>query len=157
MLLLFEIEENLYAIDTAQVVEIVPLVLIRKVLAAPNHIAGVFNYHGRILPAIDLCQLIRGTPCQVSYSTRIVIVSDLVRNQTYQLGLMAERVTETLKATAAIDANDTKQVSTVPYLGEVFISEKGMIQQIKWQHLLANAEQVTLLAEGDQANGAGRN
>lgn len=165
LLLLFQIDESLYAIDAAEIIEIVPMVLLTQVPAAPNSVAGVFNYHGNIVPAIDLCQLIRGTPCQPCHSTRMIIVQDAAhpaksvdRNFNFdRLGLIAERVTETLKVDIDRFSN-TKQVSTVSYLGELLIAEKGLIQQVYWQHLITEADQNTLFAEDkNQANGTGSN
>ena len=165
MLLLFQLDRNLYAIDTAEVVEIVPMMLLAKVPAAPDHIAGVFNYRGNIVPIVDLCQLIQGTPCQTCYSTRVVIVNytasspvEFDRNlASQQLGLMAERVTETLKVDSS-HVSGAKQISTVPYLGNLFVDEKGMIQQVHWQHFISEAHQAILFARSkDRANDAERN
>ncbi|MBD2090937.1 chemotaxis protein CheW [Microcoleus sp. FACHB-1515] len=170
LLLLFRLGENRYAIDTADIAEIVPMVLLTKIPAAPAHIAGVFNYHSSIVPVIDLCQLIRGTACQACYSTRVVIVNSIAgaaeveptrkgdrQFATRLLGLMAERVTETLKISEDYLGN-AQQISTVPYLSEPFLDEQGMIQQVHWQYLVSEAHQAALLTEGgNQANGAGRN
>ncbi|NJL21776.1 MAG: chemotaxis protein CheW [Leptolyngbyaceae cyanobacterium SM1_3_5] len=164
LLLLFQLGENRYAIDTADVVEIVPMVLLTKIPAAPDHIAGVFNYHSSIVPVIDLSQLIRGTPCQTCYSTRIVIVNAAIvnaaivssvaaddrfdRHAAQPLGLMAERVTETVKA----DANrleSAQKVSQVSYLGEPFLDEQGMIQQVHWRHFVLEAQQAVLFTNGE--------
>lgn len=162
LLLLFQLGENRYAIDTADVVEIVPTVLLTKIAAVPAHIAGVFNYRNSIAPVVDLCQLIQGTPCQIRYSTRIVIVDAAAESfdrsvAIRPLGLMAERVTETLKSN--INSSESLQkISTVPYLGEPFFDEQGMIQQVHWQHLISEAQQATdLMASRNQVNGAGRN
>lgn len=159
LLLLFQLGENLYAIDTAEVVEIVPIMQIAKVPAAPTHIAGVFNYHSRIVPVIDLSLLIQGTPCRPCYSTRVILVNAASNpmSTSRPLGLMAERVTETLK-TKANSLEDAEQVSTAPYLGKLFIGEKGIVQQIHWQQLISEADQAILFAsEEDQKNGTGRN
>lgn len=163
LLLLFQLGENLYAIDTAEIIQIAPMALLAKVPAAPDHIAGVLNYRNSIVPVIDLCHLIRGTPCQVCYSTRIVIVNysaansieNFDRNSTSkQLGLMAERVTKTLKVDET-RFKTAKQISNISYLGEIFIDKKNMIQQVYWQHLISEVQQTVLFAEGrNQANGA---
>jgi chemotaxis-related protein WspB len=162
LLLLFHVGENLYAIDTSPIVEIVPMVLLRKILPAPDYLAGVFNYHGEIVPAIDLCHLIQGRTCHICFSTRIIIVNYVVNYQTSdqtsrRLGLIAERVTETLK-TSANQVEPTERMSTVPYLGDVFLDETRMIQQIYWEYLIADVHQTSLSAGGSiQTNGTGSN
>lgn len=165
MLLLFHIGENLYAIDTQKVIEIIPMVLLRKVQPAPDYLAGVFNYRGRIVPVIDLSCLISGESYQVCYSTRIVIVhyytdSDQSANgkqSQRQLGLIAGRVTETLKVTAE-QLKTAEQISDSPYLGKLLIDQIGMIQMVNWEHLVKDAQQTLLLVGGNgQANGAEHN
>jgi chemotaxis-related protein WspB len=158
LLLLFHVGENLYAIDTGPVVEIVPMVLLRKILPAPDYIAGVFNYHGEIVPVIDLCHLIQRTNCRVCFSTRIIIVNYKTSDHaSRRLGLIAERVIETLK-TSAHQVETTERMSTVPYLGDVFLDDTRMIQQIYWEHLITEVHRTALLTGGNvQTNGARSN
>ncbi|WP_088892720.1 chemotaxis protein CheW [Leptolyngbya ohadii] len=163
MLLLFHIGENLYAIDTDRVIEIVPMVLLRKIEPAPDHIAGVFNYRGNIVPVIDLCRLIRGNPCRICYSSRLIMVSyspeegKTQEQPQRQFGLIVERVSETLKV-AADRIKTAEPISDSPYFGELFVDEKGIIQTVNWEQLIKDADQAALLGKGNhQANGAGCN
>lgn len=43
LMLLFHVESDLYALDSRQVVEVIPRVLLRKVPYAPEYVAGLFN------------------------------------------------------------------------------------------------------------------
>lgn len=159
-MLLFQVGSNLYALDTAQVVEVLPMVLLRKIDRVPDYIAGVFNYRGSIVPVIDLCHLIQGTACRSRFSTRIIIVNYPIANSSDRrhLGLMAERVTETLNRPDIEAKKDEIPLDGASYLGEIFMDEKGMIQRIYWEHLVADAQHALLLAGGSiQANGASRN
>jgi chemotaxis-related protein WspB len=152
LLLLFNIGDHLYAIDTTHVTEVIPCVIVRKIQAVPNYVAGVFNYHGYIVRVIDLCRLIQGIPSHIRFSTRIIIVN--YRNPAgalQYLGLMAERVTETLSR----PGSPLAQPQAIPYFGELFMDERGMIQQIHWEQLVSES-QSALLAEGMlQTNGTG--
>lgn len=163
MLLLFHIGENLYGIDTVNVVEIVPMMLLRKVQPAPDYLAGVFNYHGSIVPVIDFCRLIQGRDCQICYSTRVILVNCAIAagsisnaQQTQrQLGLMAEHVTETLKLSNE-QIQSAERISNSPYLGELFIDERGMIQKVNWEPLITQANEIAAWLGGkSQTNGAG--
>jgi chemotaxis-related protein WspB len=152
LLLLFDIGDHLYAVDTTHVTEVIPCVMLRKIQAVPHYVAGVFNYHGHIVRVIDLCDLIQGTPSHIRFSTRIIIVNyrDSAATSQY-LGLMAERVTETLNH----PASPLAQSSTIPYFGGLFMDERGMIQQIHWEQLVLES-QPALSAEGmRQTNGTG--
>lgn len=171
LMLLFCLENERYALESKQIVEIVPLIEIKKLPHAPDYISGVFNYRGQIVPIVDLCQLIQGRPCHAHLSTRIILVNychpaeetaatDLLLAGQKQpettskqpvsiLGLMAEQVVETLNTpeTAFVDAGVA--VKTAPYLGKMIMAEQGLIQCVKVEHLLPEAERSTLFATHD--------
>jgi len=157
LMLLFQAGDNLYAIDSAQVVEVIPIVTLRSLNHVPDYIAGVFNYRGNLVPVVDLCRLLHHTDCRFRFSTRIMMVYYPTSEGTQRwLGLMAERVTETLNR-PDLDAKNMTQVSDVPYLGNLFMDEKGMIQQIHWQHLVSDDRSASLfIQESAEANGARR-
>lgn len=145
LLLLFHVDENTYAIDSTHVTEVLPLVMLRKVPQVPTHVAGVFRYRSCIVPVIDLCQLIRGEACRSRYSTRMIMMRYNTKDdsQAY-VGLLAERVTETL------DQPDLKPSapSSDSYLGEVFVHGEEMIQRLRWESLIADVQNVALIAGG---------
>lgn len=157
-MLLFHAGDNLYALDSSQVVEVIPMVVLRKIHHVPDYVAGVFNYRGTIVPVIDLCHLIQGTACRSRFSTRIIMVNYTAKDGGHRrLGLMAERVTETLNR-PDLDAKNALPVNDVPYLGEMFMDELGMIQRIHWEHLITEVQHASLLAGGNiQTNGASSN
>ena len=130
LLLLFHAGDNLYALDSSQVVEVIPMVVLRKIHHVPDYVAGVFNYRGTIVPVIDLCHLIQGTACLSRFSTRIIMVKYPAKDgEHHHLGLMAERVTETLNR-PDLDPKNALPVNDVPYFGEMFMDELGMIQPL---------------------------
>lgn len=160
LILLFYVGDDLYALDSSQVVEVIPRVILRKIHHAPDYVAGLFNYRGAIVPVIDLCHLIQGKPSRSHLSTRIIMVNYLAKGNTkHCIGLMAERVTETL------NKPDTELVDTGmhldedhPYLGEMIMDEKGMIQRIRLEYLLSDSQHKFLLAGGDaNTNDTGNN
>ncbi len=146
LLLLFHIDEEIYAIDGTQVTEILPLVMLRKIRQVPHHVAGVFHYRNGIVPVIDLCILIRGEACRSRYSTRMIMVHYTTKSgdQAY-VGLLAERVTETLEQP---DLKPSTQSSESSYLGKVFMHETGMIQRLHWEALISDVQNVALIAGG---------
>jgi|GEM_PF-72986 len=145
LMLLFHVGDDLYALDSSQVLEIIPRVVLRTIPQAPDSVAGVFNYRGIIVPAIDLCQLIQGKSSCTHLSTRIIIVNYVSQDETVRyLGLMAERVTETLKKPATELANSSIPMNSAPYLGEMIMDEKRMIQRIRLEHLLSDSQQACL-------------
>ena len=121
------------------------MVVLRKIHPVPDYVGGVFNYRGSIVPVIDLCHLIQGTACRARFSTRIMIVNYPIKDGSHRyLGLMAERVTETLNRPDINSKNAEIPVNGASYLGETFIDEKGIIQRIHWEHLVSDAEHASL-------------
>ncbi|MEH1778823.1 MAG: chemotaxis protein CheW [Nostoc sp.] len=151
-MLLLNIGNERYAIESRQVVEVIPLVMLKTLPHQPEYITGVFNYRGRIVPVIDLCQLMRGKPSSEYLSTRIILVNYWGSNNTelqapYILGLMTEQVVETLHQSESKFADSNIQIDTALYLGKMIVDDQGMIQCLRIEYLLSEAQQVNLLAE----------
>ena len=74
LLLTFRAADNLYAIEVARVVEVVPRIDVRRLPHAPGFLAGVFDYRGTVVPVIDLGILLGSESCRDRLSTRIILV-----------------------------------------------------------------------------------
>ena len=74
LLLTFRAAENLYAMDVARVVKVVPRINLRRLPHAPGFLAGVFDYHGTVVPVVDLGILLGSESCRDRLSTRIILV-----------------------------------------------------------------------------------
>jgi chemotaxis-related protein WspB len=137
LFLLFHLGKERYALEANRVVEIVPLLELKRFPQAPPGVAGLFIYRGRPVPALDLCRLTLGRPAAEHLSTRIIIVnySD-TQDQAQLVGLIAERATETLRREPKDFAEPGVQLSTAPFLGPVLTDEKGVIQLISTEKLL---------------------
>lgn len=154
LMLLFYIGNNLYAIESSRVVEVIPRVSYREVHHVPNYVAGLFNYRGAIVPVIDLCHLVRGTPSRANLSTRVFVVgcTSPEDNSLQYIGLMAERVIKTVKKSASDFLPSGIKNSEASYLGEMIMDEKGMIQHINLEQLFTNFRQINLLQSGGQTS-----
>ena len=148
MFILFSIGNDRYALDTSHIVEVVPRIELWQIPKAPLYVAGLFRYRGRLVPVLDLCQLMQSQPCPVRLSTRILLVHYPGEDGLSQiLGLMVERVTDTLTshdvsfAPAGIAADDA------PYLGEVATDEHGMIHRLHVEFLLPAPMRAALLSQ----------
>lgn len=148
LLLLFHLGDERYAIDGTKVVEIIPQVLLRKLYQAPKYVAGVFNYRSKIVSAIDLCYLIGEYPCRHCLSTRIIIVNyPMPDGTTRYLGLMAERVTDTLYKSEEEWMSTEVSSEVAAYFGEIIPEKDGMIQRLRVDKLLSDAQRSWLLPE----------
>ncbi|MGO9599882.1 MAG: chemotaxis protein CheW [Isosphaeraceae bacterium] len=74
-LLTFRAAQNLYAVDVARVVEVVPRVELRGLPYAPAFFAGLFDYRGTVTPVVDLGLLLGSEACPDRLSTRIIVAN----------------------------------------------------------------------------------
>src|SRR6185503_19851205 len=98
LFLYFQLGVDRYALDCSQVVEVVPLLGIKRIPQAPAAVAGVFNYRSKPVPVIDLSRLALGRPARPHMSARIIVVTYPGEDDTqHLLGLIAEKATETVR------------------------------------------------------------
>jgi chemotaxis-related protein WspB len=137
LLLLFQLGQDRYALDTSRVAEVLPLVDITRIPQAPPGVAGLFNYRGVPVPVIDLSQLTIGRPAQSRLNTRIVLVHyPDGGGGTRLLGLIAEKVTETVRRDKADFVASGVTNDRAPYLGPVATDARGLMQWIDVESLL---------------------
>ena len=55
LFLLFRMEGDRYALDAREVVEVLPLLRLKRIPEAPEWVAGVFSHRGVLVPVLDLC------------------------------------------------------------------------------------------------------
>ncbi len=110
LLLLFTLQDEAYAIDSAKVVEVIPFLLTQKIPMTPKFIIGMANYRSTPVPIIDLGLLLNDQACRQQLSTRIILISLSLGGQFKKIvGLLAENVTETVKTAKGWQPNPTDQ------------------------------------------------
>ena len=132
LFLKFRIGSESYALDTAQIVEVLPLLQISRIPQAPVGVAGLINYRGKPAPVIDLSELALGRPAQPHISTRLV----MVRHGEHLLGLIAEQATETMRRGPEDFADSGIAVDGALYLGPVTQDGGRLIRRIDVQKLM---------------------
>jgi chemotaxis-related protein WspB len=155
LLVLFQLGNNRYALEASHVVEVVPLLALRCIPQSPRGVAGIFVYRGQPVPALDLCELTIGRPALEHLSTRILIVQHRqTAGHSQLIGLIAERVTGTLRR----DENDfvtaDLNLAAAPFLGPVLMDGQGVIQLLDAQKLLDAGGQQLLLPPTVKASDA---
>ena len=155
LFVLFHLGKERYALEARRVVEIVPLLALKKFPQAPRGVAGMFIYRGRPVPALDLCELTLGRPATEHFSTRILIVNHSPRPGAEQLlGLIVERATGTLRREANDFVNPGVRVAAAPFLGPILTDESGVIQLISPEKLLQESGRALLFAPPTEAGHA---
>ncbi|MDM8546760.1 chemotaxis protein CheW [Candidatus Venteria ishoeyi] len=139
LVLVFYLGETMYLIKYTAVREISPVVVLNQVPHTPEYFAGFFNYRGLLVPVIDLCHLVHGQACRMRLSSRIILVDYVDEKQQPQvLGLLAERVTEAVRKPLDAFIKPPLNFDETPYLGEVIMEDKQMIQCIDLDALAEN-------------------
>ena len=148
LFVVFHLGTDRYALQASRVIEVLPLVELKKIPDAPKGVAGIFNYRGRPVPAVDLSELTLGQPAARRLSTRIIIVNhpdDTGRN--HPLGLIAERATEIIQRESGEFAEPGFKLGGAPYLGPVLMDGQGGIQWVYEQRLLSDNVRDRLFCE----------
>jgi len=153
LFLLFQLGKDRYALAANRVVEVLPLVALKRLPQAPIGVAGLFNYRGRPVPALDLCALALGHPASERLSTRIIIMKYPDAGGTDQLlGLIAENATGMLRKEAKEFADAGVHLQAAPYLGPVLMDGAGVIQWVHEQRLLTDEVRNLLFSQTASRN-----
>lgn len=138
LFVLFQLGNDRYALEARHVVEVVPLLALKKIPQSPKGISGIFVYRGRPVPALDLCELTFGRAASERLSTRIIIINCAEKDQPEQLvGVIAEHATETMRREPRDFVDAGLNLAAAPFLGPVLLDEKGVIQLLHAKKLLA--------------------
>lgn len=147
LMLLFNLGSSQYAIPARDVVEVVPLVRLEPIAMAPEYVAGLFNYRGDHVPVIDLCQLVIARACEISITTRLVLVHHTgISGDQNILGVLAEQVTETTDLDSDAFSSTGITVAEAPFMGDVSHTDSGMIQKVHVNDLLPDFVQALLFS-----------
>ncbi len=148
LFVLFQLGKDRYALEASHVVEVVPLLELKELPQAPRGVAGIVNYRGQPVPAVDLCALTLGEPARERLSTRIIIVRyPDGRGGSHLLGLIAEHATETLRKDVKDFADSGVKLSEAPYLGPILMDDRSPVQWIYEQRLLPEPVRNVLFSE----------
>jgi chemotaxis-related protein WspB len=123
-LLTFTVAGEPYAIESRQVIEVLPRVPARPVPRAPDFLLGVFTYRGRLVPLLDLARRLGVAPPAERLSTRVIVVEFDAEPSaggpaTVRLGLVAENVVAVRAAEEADAALPPLRLPDADYLGRM--------------------------------------
>lgn len=148
LFLLFQLGKDRYALQADRVIEVLPLVELKKLPGAPKGVAGIFNYRGQPVPAVDLSELTVGQAADARLSTRIVVVNyPDETGRSHPLGLIAEHATELIRRGREEFIEPGHKLGGAPYLGPVLMDKQGVIQCVHEQRLLSDHARDLLFCE----------
>jgi len=152
LLLLFSAGGPLYAMESKDVVEVIPRVSLRPAVNLPSYVSGLFNYRGVVVPVIDLSFLIQNRPSGQNLSSRIIMVTSSNNNSDKEqyIGLLSEGVTDTISRPLNAFHDTGLNSGSKPYLGGMTLDERGMVQILHLKMLLEQINPIHDLIGLDQ-------
>ncbi len=139
LFLLFQLGNDRYALEAKRVVEVIPCLALKGLPQAPRGVAGMINYRGRPIPAVDLSALVLNHPAADLLSTRIIVIQVPDEHGGARLvGLVAERATETFRKEPTEFVDPGMSPEDASYLGPVFMDPLGPVQWVKEDRLLSD-------------------
>jgi chemotaxis-related protein WspB len=137
--LLFHIGNQSYAMDATDVVEVLPLVRVTPLAQAPRFVAGMFQYHGALLPLVDMSEIIVGRPAELKISTRIVLVNcEFISGRRNLIGLLTENLMDTFRRAETEFVDSGCGDVDASYLGGVTTEQGVIVRRVQVDRLLAS-------------------
>ena len=94
--LTFKLGEELFALDIAEVREVLDFTIITKVPQTPDYMRGVINLRGSVVPVVDLRLKFGKTMTEKTVNTCVIIVEVAMGGEKVVMGAMADAVQEVL-------------------------------------------------------------
>ncbi len=152
--LLFRIGADRYALDAADIAEVLGLRVFKQVPGAPHWVAGMMERRGAAVPVIDMSALAGAGACAAVTSTRLALVRyrpDPTRADRL-LGLILEQATETVHYDPSAFQPHALDNADARYLGPVLTDAHGMVQAVSVDDLLPDFVRAMLFPAGGEAS-----
>ncbi len=94
--LTFSLAEEEYGIEILKIKEIIGMMPVTEVPQTPDFIKGVINLRGKVIPVIDLRSRFGMQSIGYTDRTCIIVVEILCQEQTVQIGIVVDTVSEVL-------------------------------------------------------------
>lgn len=122
-LVVFKLFDHRFALKIDCVDSIVPIVEIDLLPNMPDYIAGVINFHGEIVPVINMHILLNISEKPLELSDQLI----LVKSKSSRYALWVDKTDEVITAfdTDIVNADDI--VEGVPFLKAILKGKDGMI------------------------------
>jgi purine-binding chemotaxis protein CheW len=138
----FRLGEEVFAVDVAQVREILELMPITKVPRTPEFMRGVINVRGSVVPVVDM-RLKFGLPAaEDTIDTCIVVMEVATDGETTVIGALADSVKEVAEFSA-------EQIEPAPKLGTMLKVEfiKGIAKHDEQFVIILDIDRIFSSAE----------
>jgi purine-binding chemotaxis protein CheW len=119
--LTFKLAEEVFAVDVANIREILDLTSVTKVPQAPEFMRGVINLRGSVVPVVDMRLKFGMSKAESTVNTCIIVMEMVLDSETTVIGALADSVREVLEL-------QPEQIQPAPKIGTKSNTEfiKGM-------------------------------
>ena len=120
----FKLENELFAVNVSQVINILELTKITEVPKAPPYMKGVINLRGKVLPVIDTRLKFGMSAIKFTKNTCIVVMEISINGELIELGSLVDSVLEVIEIKEGA-------ITPPPTLGDKYKSEfiTGMLKE----------------------------
>jgi chemotaxis-related protein WspB len=122
-----------FALEVADVVELLPRTQLRPVAMAPGAVAGLLPFRGSLVPVVDLCRLVAGRDCAGLRSSRIIVLKLPASGGERLLGLLAEDVLDLVPIEETVPG---LRLPEQPWLGDHLADQPELPQLLDAAKLL---------------------
>jgi chemotaxis-related protein WspB len=122
----FQVGDQQYAMASHHIQEILPGIDLYPIDSPRPDLAGLLNYHGSMIPVLDLNQLMKGRSSHRHFGTRIVLLNQ-TPNQP-QMAFLAERIIDTLTLDQRNLVDVPQEFDQAPYLGQMILQNESIIR-----------------------------
>lgn len=129
LLLKFQVDRHACAIAATRVRQVVPWARLRPLPHAPTALRGLFQYHGRTIPVLDVGILLGVGPVEERLSARIMIV-ERGSSANEWIGLLAGCVNHLVHVAADAIKPSPLQSAETRYLHDLAETPEGILQLI---------------------------
>ncbi len=113
--LVFQINEELFALNVQRVLKILELQTLTKVPQSPPFVKGVINHQGNVLPVVDTRAKFGLETIENTRETCIIVVEINFNDGSFELGMIVDRVKQVYRF-------DESNIIDFPDLGKRFNS-----------------------------------
>lgn len=139
MILPFKIDEANYCINIDNVVEVIPFVRITPIPKSSEHLKGLINFRGSLIPVFDLAYYLKQHYANIYLSTRIIVVRD-TETPEIEFGIISEVVSETFSLDSNLHEEKINSYTAHPFIDKVFLIDFELVHLVNLKKLVSTIE-----------------
>ncbi len=138
-----------FALDCAEILEVLPVVSHRPAGTGPAWLLGLFNLRGTLVPLVDLCRIVDGTQTAMRMGARIVVMrldaelfdATLPDGAANRVGLLVPEIAGPFtRDFSQPGAHPGFSFAGSPHLGPTIADADGLVQLLRCRRILEGDE-----------------